>query len=131
RDSLGPDDTLEIVTRAPILEPEIDPLDEQFARLSDANRTAAATPVTYIADLVEDGRDGPLPRLSPQGLTPAEAYARPLAARQMGRAKAKVAILIGGMGLRATGTEEAVRRLPEDVTFAFAPYASSLSTWVG
>ncbi len=74
-------------------------------------------------DLLEDGRYGPLPRISPGGRRPLEAYARPVA----GASRAdRVAIVISGIGINATGTAEAIRSLPGEVTLALAPYGESL-----
>ena len=42
----------------------------------------------------------------------------------------KIAILLGGMGLNSKLTQRAIRELPGDVTFAFAPYGDDLQTQV-
>nr|WP_319486715.1 divergent polysaccharide deacetylase family protein [uncultured Cohaesibacter sp.] len=41
----------------------------------------------------------------------------------------KIAIIIDGLGLSQTTTEEALTLLPPDITLAFAPYGNSLSRW--
>jgi polysaccharide deacetylase 2 family uncharacterized protein YibQ len=71
---------------------------------------------------------GPLPRISPDGRRPREAYARRAASAATG--VPRIAIVVGGMGLSQTGTQKAIEALPEDVTLAFAPYGSSLQRWV-
>lgn len=41
----------------------------------------------------------------------------------------KIAIIIDGLGLSQTTTQEALSLLPPDVTLAFAPYGNSLQRW--
>jgi polysaccharide deacetylase 2 family uncharacterized protein YibQ len=71
---------------------------------------------------------GPLPRLSPDGRRPRDAYARRAPAVPPGTPR--IAIVVGGLGLSQTGTQKAIEALPEDVTLAFAPLGSSLQRWV-
>jgi polysaccharide deacetylase 2 family uncharacterized protein YibQ len=77
--------------------------------------------------LVERSRFGPLPRIGSDGALPALVYARPAAAA----AQPRIAILVTGLGTGEAVTLEAVSRLPPDITFAFAPYASDLDRLVG
>jgi len=79
--------------------------------------------------LVEHSNFGPLPRVSPDGRRPREIYARRSAAVPAG--VPRVVIVVGGLGLSQTGTQNAIDTLPEEVTLAFAPYGSSLQRWVG
>ncbi len=90
-----------------------------------------AMPSSVGADpsLIERSRFGPLPRVSPDGRRPREVYARRSAAVPAG--VPRVVIVVGGLGLSQTGTQNAIDVLPEDVTLAFAPYGSSLQRWVG
>jgi hypothetical protein len=78
--------------------------------------------------LFEQSNFGPLPRVSPDGRRPREAYARRAAPVPDG--VPRVVIVVGGLGLSQTGTQSAIETLPEDVTLAFAPYGSSLERWV-
>ncbi len=95
-----------------------------------AGRPAARVPAGPAPDaLIELSAFGPLPRIGPDGQRPLEAYSRPSAAAA-GDARPRVAIVIGGLGMSQTGTEQAIRVLPEDVTLAFAPYGGSLQRWV-
>jgi uncharacterized protein len=43
---------------------------------------------------------------------------------------ARVAIVIGGLGLSQTGTQHAIERLPGEVTLGFAPHGNSLDRWM-
>lgn len=88
-------------------------------------QTLSSTPVSRV---MERGRFGPLPRIGGDGARPLEVYSRPVPKRPT--ATPKVVVVVGGLGLSQTGTQEAIRLLPPDVTFAFAPYGSSLDRWM-
>jgi polysaccharide deacetylase 2 family uncharacterized protein YibQ len=87
-----------------------------------------ALPESAAPGLIEQSAFGPLPRVSPDGRRPREAYA--------GRAPAapadipRIVVVVGGLGLSQTGTQSAIEELPESVTLAFAPYGGSLQRWV-
>jgi len=68
-----------------------------------------------------------LPRVSPEGRAPADAYARPFI--NPGN-KPVVSIVVGGLGINATHTKSAIDELPPEVTLSFAPDATSLQTWI-
>lgn len=74
--------------------------------------------------LVENSRYGPLPVVSRDGRRAADVYSRASAATAAG--PARIALLIGGMGLSRTATEAAIDRLPPNVTLAFAPYGEEI-----
>ncbi|MEO0880216.1 MAG: divergent polysaccharide deacetylase family protein, partial [Pseudomonadota bacterium] len=57
---------------------------------------------------------------------PSSAYAKPFEATP---GKARVSLLVGGLGFDAAITERAINELPADVTLAFAPYAKNLDYW--
>jgi hypothetical protein len=75
---------------------------------------------------VENGPDGPLPRLSADGRRPFDIYARPVHKGILQSSQPKIAILLGGMGINDALTSRAVKELPQEVTFAFAPYGDNL-----
>ena len=52
--------------------------------------------------------------------------------RGPGRARAARAwrIVIGGLGLSQTGTQQAIAKLPPEVTLAFAPQGNSIGRWM-
>src|SRR5215472_1488004 len=69
---------------------------------------------------------GSIPRIASDGTRPAEAFAQP-AKPLPGRPSApRIAIIVAGLGISATGTSEALARLPGPVTLAFAPYGENL-----
>lgn len=79
--------------------------------------------------LVERTRYGLLPRIGDDGTMPWQVYARPAAPAVAGGV-GRVAILVTGMGISQVATAQAIDRLPEDVSFAFAPYGGDLSRHV-
>ena len=84
--------------------------------------------LSYLPDqtLVEKSAFGLLPRKSRTGKRPLDAYARPV----YGAGSARIAIVVGGMGLSQSGSKSAIEKLPGVITFAFAPYGNSLMRWM-
>ncbi|WP_145137763.1 divergent polysaccharide deacetylase family protein [Roseomonas gilardii] len=66
---------------------------------------------------------GPLPRVAPDGRTSIRAYGR---AFPRGEKRPRIAIVVGGLGLHAGLSDEAIRRLPPTTGLAFSPYAQNL-----
>lgn len=91
------------------------------------DHSADALPQAPLAGLSAPGPGGGLlPIIGPGGRTPADAYARPFRAN----GKPKVGLVIGGLGLNAKSTREAIEQLPADVTLSFVPYADGLQGWI-
>jgi len=84
--------------------------------------------VAHLPDraLLEDSEFGPLPVRGADGRRPMDVYARPWS----GARGARIAIVIGGLGISQTGTQQAIARLPAEVTLAFAPQGNSLDRWM-
>lgn len=84
--------------------------------------------VAHLPDkaLIEQSETGPLPVRGEDGRRPADVYARPWS----GARGARVAIVIGGLGLSQTGTQEAIAKLPGEITLAFAPQGNSIGRWM-
>lgn len=76
--------------------------------------------------LIEDSETGPLPIRAADGRRPVDVYARPWS----GARGARVAIVIGGLAVSQTGTQEAIEKLPAEVTLAFAPHGNSIGRWM-
>ena len=72
------------------------------------------------------GPGGPLPIIAQDGRTPAQAYARPF--KSNGRPK--VAVVVGGLGLNARATRQAIETLRPEVTLSFSIYAEGLQGWI-
>lgn len=77
--------------------------------------------------VAEKGRYGLLPRIGADGVRPMDLYARPFVSRPTLKPGApRLALIVGGVGLNAQSTLDAIDQLPEDVTLAFAPYGAGL-----
>ncbi|MDR3461510.1 MAG: divergent polysaccharide deacetylase family protein [Beijerinckiaceae bacterium] len=86
------------------------------------SEVAAADP-----HLIEMTHYGPLPKIGADGARPSDLYARPLVFSGTIRPGApRIAIYIGGLGLSADATREAIGTMPAAVSLAFAPYAVHL-----
>lgn len=85
-------------------------------------------PVTVASadpGLKDRGPHGPLPRIADDGRIPAKIYSRPAPA--LPDSAPRIAIVLGGLGLSVSATEDAVRRLPGAISLAFAPYGRDLA----
>ena len=91
----------------------------------------ASGPVTQtpapVPGLVEDSRNGPLPRIAEDGRKPWQVYARPFPAADR---RPRIAIVLAEMGISGVTTGNALQKLPPTVTLAFVPYAERLDNWV-
>jgi uncharacterized protein len=76
--------------------------------------------------LTEPSRHGPLPKIAQDGTRPVEAFARPVRTAADKTNGPRVALVVGGLGISANNTAEALRKLPGPITFAFAPYGSDI-----
>ena len=98
------------------------------ARIIDVER-ALAVRLDPAPDprLIETSRTGPLPRVGADGARPFEIYARPVALDPKLKSGApRIALMVGGLGLNAEGTEAAIAKLPGAVTLGFAPYGKGI-----
>ena len=81
--------------------------------------------------LVEKSAFGLLPKISADGQRPLDVYARPLlTSAKLKPGAPRIALLVGGFGLNAGDTREAVSSLPGAVTLGFAPYGPELDRQV-
>jgi polysaccharide deacetylase 2 family uncharacterized protein YibQ len=80
--------------------------------------------------LTERGRHGLLPKIGPDGATPAQIYARPIGPDPLVKPAGRIALLVGGLGISQSGTADAITRLPGPVSLAFAPYGQDLERTV-
>ncbi|MGI9400316.1 MAG: divergent polysaccharide deacetylase family protein [Rhizobiaceae bacterium] len=70
-----------------------------------------------------------LPKRSGDNLRPMDVYSRP-PATEGNFGVARVVLIVGGLGISQTGTQQAIKKLPGSVTLAFAPYGNSLKRWM-
>lgn len=115
------------------------PLPAGSAKIIRVNPDNASTPGVKVLDpakVIQDARvahipepdlieDGQLPKRAEDGRRSFDVYQRAWS----GTRGARVAIVIGGMGVSQTSTEAAINKLPPEVTLAFAPQGNSLSRW--
>ena len=98
------------------------------ARIIDVERTLAVR-LDAAPDprLIEASRAGPLPRVGADGARPFEVYARPVMLDpKLSAGAPRIALMVGGLGLNAEGTEAAIAKLPGAVTLGFAPYGAAI-----
>ncbi len=76
-------------------------------------------------NLIEETPNGPIPQIDGAGNTPFATYAR-ASVTQAGTGKPVIAIVVTGLGINESGTLDAIAKLPDNVTLAFAPYGRSL-----
>jgi hypothetical protein len=75
---------------------------------------------------LETTSHGAIPKIAADGARPLTFYSHP---RQIPADKSgapRIAIIVGGLGISASGTAEALSQLPAPVTLAFAPYGANL-----
>jgi polysaccharide deacetylase 2 family uncharacterized protein YibQ len=84
--------------------------------------------VAHLPDkaLIEPSETGPLPIRAADGRRPFDVYARPWS----GARGARIALVIGGLGVSQTGTQDALEKLPAEVTLGFAAQGNSLGRWM-
>jgi polysaccharide deacetylase 2 family uncharacterized protein YibQ len=97
---------------------------------SDAPAAATSERAAGEARLLEQSRHGPLPKIAADGTRPADAYAQPTQTAAGNTNGPRIAIIVGGLGIGANTTADALRKLPGAVTFAFSPYGSDLERQV-
>lgn len=105
------------------------PLPTDAAPLPLPGVPAAAVTLTPapVPGLVEDSRNGPLPRIAQDGRKPWQVYARPFPATDK---RPRIAIVMSDLGLSGVTTGNALAKLPPGITLAFLPYAERLDDWV-
>ena len=112
-----PGDAARIAAPALPSAPEPPPL----PRLPDPPAAVADRPIPPPDPaLLEASPHGPVPRVGPEGRSSIRAYAR---AFDRADARPRVALVVGNLGLSASLSEEAIRRLPPATALAFSPYA--------
>ncbi len=84
-------------------------------------------PTDLYDDLVRPGPFGPLPKKASDNRSVFTAYRKPFEERSNNQA---ISIIIGGLGINAALTEEAIRVLPAEVTLSFAAQSTGLQGWI-
>ncbi len=80
-----------------------------------------------VRSLIEQGADGLLPVIAPDGKRAWKIYARP---ERSAPGRPKVAIFVGGLGLSQKTTDAALARLPGAVSLGYSPLSQNLPALV-
>jgi hypothetical protein len=78
----------------------------------------------------EPSRHGLLPKVAQDGARPSEVFARPVKPIPGKPNAPRIAIVVGGLGIGASATNDAIRKLPGTVTLAFGAYGGDLERQV-
>ncbi|MGE0752182.1 MAG: divergent polysaccharide deacetylase family protein [Variibacter sp.] len=89
-------------------------------------KTAESKSAAIDPALLEETPQGKIPKVAANGARPADAYAQPAAASS----GARVALVVGRLGISTTMLTEALAKLPGPVTLAVTPYGADLDRWV-
>jgi uncharacterized protein len=81
--------------------------------------------------LFETTSQGPIPKIAANGMRPAEAYAQPVKPIAGKPDAPRVALIVGGLGVSASITNDAISKLPGAVTLAFMPYSYDVDHLAG
>lgn len=102
--------------------------DQRPALLTPPDRIGQHPRLAHLPDpaIAEDTPNGVLPIRGENGERAFDIYARPWS----GARGTRVVIIVGGLGLSQTGTQEAIAALPEEITLAFAANGNSLKRWM-
>ncbi len=106
---------------------KITKLDRYVTVISNSRPTLTKAPVAAV---MEDGAQGPLPKIAANGKKPSEIYGRSVSMNSLHSDAPKIVIVLGGMGLDEKLTRHAISDLPGEITFAFAPYGNNLQAQV-
>jgi polysaccharide deacetylase 2 family uncharacterized protein YibQ len=74
--------------------------------------------------LLEKSRHGAIPKIGPAGARSYTVYAQARALPAASKDLPRIAIVVGALGISASGTADAFSKLPAPVTFALAPYST-------
>lgn len=103
----------------------------QVSRQEEEMETARPTAMRVISKegLYERTSAGRLPKITPDGRTVAQAYARPFYNPE---GKPTVSLIVGGLGLKSNGrySVAAIDELPPEITLSFVANAINLNTLV-
>ena len=80
---------------------------------------------------VEMTPHGPIPKIAADGMRPAEAFAQPVKIIPGKPDAPRIALIVGGLGVSASVTADAISKLPSAVTLAFMPYSYDVDHLAG
>ena len=119
-------------------EPQTTPSTPAMPATPGAPGTSDASPSAPAAEtqpndqkLVETTPQGPIPKIAANGMRPAEAYAQPIKPVPGKPDAPRVALIVGGLGVSASISNDAISKLPGAVTLAFMPYSYDVDHLAG
>ncbi len=109
--------------------PESTPMVRKGSESDAADRSglAARPPQPFDPAYAQQGTDGLHPARAADGSRPYDRYRR---VEQTSPERARLAIMVSGLGLDRTATAEALEKLPPSVSLSFAPYTRDLDAVV-
>jgi polysaccharide deacetylase 2 family uncharacterized protein YibQ len=90
--------------------PDASPLDQKFLEMS---------------------AHGAIPKISPDGVRPVDAFAQPVKALPGKPDAPRIAIIVSGLGVSDSATADAIAKLPGAVTLGFMPYGGDVAALAG
>jgi len=100
------------------------------AAASPPNSAAAPEAVPQNQKFAEMTPQGPIPKIAADGTRPAEAFARPVKPLPGKPDAPRIALIVGGLGVGANATADAIAKLPGAVTLGFVPYGNDVASLV-
>jgi uncharacterized protein len=91
-----------------------------------ANAAGPADGAAHEQKFVEMTTHGPIPKIADDGTRPADAFARPVKPLPGKPDAPRIALIVGGLGISANVTADAIAKLPGAVTLALMPYGANI-----
>jgi polysaccharide deacetylase 2 family uncharacterized protein YibQ len=104
-------------------------IDGSSGQRHDVVLPPSATPnVPVDRKLLQMTPQGAIPQIAPDGTRASVAYARPRKLSADRSTAPRIAVIVGGLGISASATADALDKLPAPITLAFAPYGADLES---
>ncbi len=103
------------------------PTAEAAPATAAANSAATPDAVPLDQKFVEMTPHGPIPKIAADGTRPAEAFARAVKPLPGKPDAPRIALIVGGLGIGANATAEAIAKLPGVITLGIVPYGSDVA----
>ena len=95
-----------------------------------AGNVAPANVALLDQKFVEITPHGPIPKIAADGTRPEDAFARPVQPIPGKPDAPRIALIVGGLGVGANATADAIAKLPGPVTLGFVPYGTDVAALV-
>jgi polysaccharide deacetylase 2 family uncharacterized protein YibQ len=86
--------------------------------------------VSIDAGLIDPSPQGGIPKIGAHDVRASEIYASPRSKAAAAVTGPRIALVVKRLGISASGTTEALAKLPAAVTLGFTPYGNDLDRWV-